>query len=87
MDTPMVQDLGNMRHLFSRLCTAQDKIIVLGAVKFAAEAACPIYYLRLYAEKMGNIVIGAQQVRAEIRLEMGLLMRSEERRVGKECRL
>ena len=61
-----------MPHLAGLFCAPEDEIVILGAVKLLPESAGLLRQRSLDAEKMADIVYAAQEVRIEIRLEMGV---------------
>ena len=69
---PVIEHLRNMPHLAGLFGTPEDEIVILGAVKLLPESAGLLRQRSLDAEKMADIVYAAQEVRIEIRLEMGV---------------
>ena len=51
--------------------TTEDEVVVLGAVELGAEALDVVHNGLAGHKEVGDIVVGAQQIRAEVRLEVG----------------
>ena len=66
--------MNNLSRLF---CTAENKIIILCAVKFRTESPDLLRNLPAHNKKMADIIVGAEQIQIEIRLQMGLEMLRE----------
>ena len=56
---PVIKDLRYMDHFPCLLHTAENEIIILGAVKFPAESAHCLHYGTSYHQKMADIIIGS----------------------------
>ena len=72
---PVIENLGNMEYSLCRFRTAENKIIILGAVKLLAEPSHLLQQILPYNKQMAYIVDTGQQVRVEIRFEMGVKQR------------
>ena len=59
MGPPVIKDLRYMDHFPGLLHTAENEIIILGAVKFPAESAHCLHYGTSYHQKMADIIIGS----------------------------
>ena len=57
MTSPVIQHFRNMNHLFRLLAAAQNKIIILRAVKLRSEATDLIHQCFLYNKNMADIII------------------------------
>ena len=57
MSTPVIKDFRNMSYLFRSFDTAEDKIMILGSVKFLTESSNLLYNGTSYHKKMADIVV------------------------------
>lgn len=57
-----------MHNLLGLLHTAENKIIILGTVKFPAKSAHFPYQLPSGNKKMADIIIGTKKINVKIRL-------------------
>ena len=67
---PVIEHLRDMADLLCILCTAENKVVILGSVIFRPETADFIEQFFFHHKQMADIVDARQQVRIEIRLEM-----------------
>ena len=72
MGPPVVQHLRYMENFFGFFRTAENKVIVLGAVKFPAKSSGLPGQPRSHHKKVGDIIVGPQQIQVEIRFKVGL---------------
>ena len=57
MGTPVIKDFRNMSYFFRSFYTAEDKIMILGSVKFLTESSNLLYNGTSYHKKMADIVV------------------------------
>ena len=74
MAAPVIKDLRNMADFLRlhRLDTAENKIIILSSVKFAAQHSHFLDHVFVHHEKMADIIDRTEQIRVVVRLEMRL---------------
>ena len=75
VNTPMIQDLRNMLDFSVGVFdAAKNEVIILAAVKLAAEAFDLVHNRLTHGKEVRNVVMGAQQIRVVIRLEVGVIV-------------
>ena len=71
----MIQDLGNMLDFSVGIFNAaKNEVIILAAVKLTAEAVDLVHNRLTHSKEVRNVVMGAQQIRVVIRLEVGVIV-------------
>ena len=51
---------------------AQDEVVILCPIKFLPKSPCQGHHRFLHQEKVGDVVVGAQQIQVKVRLQVGL---------------
>ena len=72
---PVVKHLGNVVNLSRRLHTPENKVIVLGSVKFLAESSCSGRQIVADHKQMADIVDAPKQINVKIRFKVGIEQR------------
>ena len=67
---PVIEHLRDVADLLCILCTAENKVVILGSVIFRPETADFIEQFFFHHKQMADIVDARQKIRIKIRLEM-----------------
>ena len=70
MTAPVIQNPGNMDDLLCLFTAAENKIKILGSVKFFPEISRQLCHLSLYHKNMADIIIIPETEQVEIRFKM-----------------
>ncbi len=68
--SPVIQDPRNMHDMFCLCCQTQDHIMILTAVKLAAEQFFSLQQFSCEHAEMTDIIVGEQVIRCKIRLKV-----------------
>ena len=74
MNTPMVQNHRNMFNILWVFNTAEHQIVILGTIIFCPKSSDAFYNFCLNYKKMCNIIMWAEQIHAEIRFKVRIIM-------------
>ena len=68
--SPVIQDPRHMHDMLCLCCQAQYHVVILTAVKLAAEQLAALQKLSAEHAEMADVIVGKQVIRCKIRLEM-----------------